>query len=161
MPDKTRIMQNFEEIKNENGHGTEYFNRVIGFVEDIVVSEDFQNMQRNFLEKHYQEFDDNEENKIIYTDIFKEYTALMEIYIIRNLNRQMNGSFQMEKFAQELQNMKPGLDGEIFELLFSLTDFLTFKDMILDFKASKIGHFDELASGIIVTRMDRKQVYNE
>lgn len=60
-------------------------------------------MQRNFLEKHYQEFDDNEENKIIYTDIFKEYTDLMEIYIINNLNFRMNGSFQMEKFAQELQ----------------------------------------------------------
>lgn len=39
MPDKTRIMQNFEDIKN---NGTEYFNRVIGFVEDIVVSEEFQ-----------------------------------------------------------------------------------------------------------------------
>lgn len=63
----------------------------------------FQNMQRTFLEKYYHEFDDNEENKIIYTDIFKEYTALMEIYIISNLNCRMNGSFQMEKFAQELQ----------------------------------------------------------
>lgn len=57
--------------------------------------------------------------------------------------------------------MKPGLDGEIFELLFSLTDFLTFKDMILDYKASKNGRFQDLASGIIVTRMDRRELYNE
>lgn len=57
--------------------------------------------------------------------------------------------------------MKPGLDGEIFELLFSLTDFLTFKDMILDYKASKSGRFEDLASGIIVTRMDRKHSSND
>lgn len=60
-------------------------------------------MQTNFLEKYYEQFDDNEENKIVYTDIFKEYTTLMEIYIMNNLNFLMNGSFQMEKFAQELQ----------------------------------------------------------
>lgn len=42
MPDKARIMQNFEEIENNGNQCTEYFNRVIGFVEDIVVSEEFQ-----------------------------------------------------------------------------------------------------------------------
>lgn len=42
MPDKTRIMQNFEDIKNNGNQCTEYFNRVIGFVEDIVVCEEFQ-----------------------------------------------------------------------------------------------------------------------
>lgn len=52
--------------------------------------------------------------------------------------------------------MKADLEGEIFELLFSLSDFLTFKDMILDYKASKNGHFEDIASGIIVTPMDRK-----
>ncbi|KAJ6638480.1 ADP-ribosylation factor-like protein 2-binding protein [Pseudolycoriella hygida] len=161
MPDKIRIMQNFDDNKSNGNQCTEYFNRVIGFVEDIVVSEEFQSLQRNFLEKHYQEFDDNEENKIIYTDIFKEYTSLMEFYIINHLNFRMNGSFQMEKFAQELQNMKPGLDGEIFELLFSLTDFLTFKDLILDYKASKNGRFEGLANGIIVTRIDKQPLCGE
>ncbi len=43
MPDKTRIMQNnIEEIENNGNQCTEYFNRVIGYVEDIVVSEEFQ-----------------------------------------------------------------------------------------------------------------------
>lgn len=42
MPDKSRIMQNFEEIEINRNQCTEYFNRVIGFVEDIVVSEEFQ-----------------------------------------------------------------------------------------------------------------------
>lgn len=35
--------------------------------------DDFQLIQRTFMEKHYQEFDDSEENKLIYTSIFNEY----------------------------------------------------------------------------------------
>lgn len=35
--------------------------------------DDFQLMQRTFMEKHYQAFDDSEENKLIYTCIFNEY----------------------------------------------------------------------------------------
>ncbi|XP_053843358.1 ADP-ribosylation factor-like protein 2-binding protein isoform X3 [Vidua macroura] len=49
------------------------FDAVVGYLEDIIMDDDFQLIQRNFLEKHYQEFDDSEENKLIYTDIFNEY----------------------------------------------------------------------------------------
>lgn len=49
MPDKIRIMQNFEDIKNNGNQCTEYFNRVIGFVEDIVVSEEFQVRQNTLI----------------------------------------------------------------------------------------------------------------
>lgn len=44
--------------------------------------DDFQLMQRNFLEKHYQEFDDSEENKLIYTDIFNEYVRYLFLFFI-------------------------------------------------------------------------------
>ena len=30
-------------------------------------------VQREFMERHYQQFEDGEENKFIYTDIFKQY----------------------------------------------------------------------------------------
>lgn len=33
--------------------------------------------------------------------------------------------------------LKPELDGEIFELLFSLSDFLTFKEIMIDYKTYK------------------------
>lgn len=32
-------------------------------------------LQREFMEKHYHHFEDREENKFIYTDIFKEYVC--------------------------------------------------------------------------------------
>lgn len=35
-------------------------------------------------------------------------------------------------------------DGEIFELLFSLSDFQTFKAMMLDYKEYKTGKYNDL-----------------
>ena len=36
-------------------------------------------MQNNFLDKHYTEFEDSEENKFVYTDIHKEYVSRLKI----------------------------------------------------------------------------------
>lgn len=49
--------------------------------------------------------------------------------------------------------MKDQLDGEIFELLFSLSDFLTFKEMVLDYRSFKEGAFVDMSSGIVVMRI--------
>jgi len=40
-----------------------------------VSEEEFQTMQHEFLEKYYNEFDDTEENKFVYTDIHREYVS--------------------------------------------------------------------------------------
>lgn len=42
--------------------------------------DDFQLIQRTFMEKHYQEFDDSEENKLIYTSIFNEYVRYFFLF---------------------------------------------------------------------------------
>ena len=39
-------------------------------------------MQHEFLEKYYNEFEDSEENKFIYTDIHREYVSTL--LIIKN-----------------------------------------------------------------------------
>ncbi|OWK15667.1 ARL2BP [Cervus elaphus hippelaphus] len=38
-----------------------------------VTDDEFQLLQRNFMDKYYQEFEDTEENKLTYTPIFNEY----------------------------------------------------------------------------------------
>lgn len=40
-----------------------------------ISEERFQTMQEEFKDKHYHHFTDEEENKLIYTDIFKEYVS--------------------------------------------------------------------------------------
>ena len=46
--------------------------------------EEFQNMQSDFMEKYYMEFEDNEECKFIYTDIHQEYVSYRLIIILLN-----------------------------------------------------------------------------
>lgn len=54
------------------------------------------------MEKYWKEFDESEENKIIYTEIFNEYTNSIEMYIESKLKQQID-NFDMNRFANELQ----------------------------------------------------------
>lgn len=107
---------------NDITSSSNYFNNVIGHIEDIVISEEFQvrnyydfemfeahrfyihlqNIQSNFFDTFYEEFDDTEENKIIYMDIFKNYTKTLETYIVNSLQDRMDNKFCMKRFAEEL-----------------------------------------------------------
>jgi ADP-ribosylation factor-like protein 2-binding protein len=50
----------------------------VGAIEEILIEETFINTQNSFCVKHCDKFDDTEENKIVYTTLFEEYTELME-----------------------------------------------------------------------------------
>lgn len=41
----------------------------------FILEDDFQQLQQSFMEKHYLEFDDSDENKLSYTAIFNEYVS--------------------------------------------------------------------------------------
>ncbi|XP_058812465.1 ADP-ribosylation factor-like protein 2-binding protein isoform X2 [Topomyia yanbarensis] len=133
---------------------TDYFDTVIGHIEDIVIGEEFQNLVNQFMNCYYHLFESDDENKIVYTEIYQKYTNLVETYIVENLNEKMS-FFDMDRFALELENKKSQVDGEIFELLYTLTDFLAFKDMLIDYKAFKEGAYDELSKNFSVTSLQK------
>lgn len=41
----------------------------------FLSEEEFQQLQQSFMEKHYLEFEDSDENKLSYTPIFNEYVS--------------------------------------------------------------------------------------
>ena len=43
----------------------------------------------------------------------------------------------MKDFIAELESRKLDLEGEIFDMLFTLTDFLAFKEMFIAYKLTK------------------------
>ena len=47
----------------------------------LILDQEFQTMQQDFLEKYYTEFEDTEENKFIYTDIHKEYVSMIKVFL--------------------------------------------------------------------------------
>ncbi|KAF3817813.1 hypothetical protein GH733_013100 [Mirounga leonina] len=95
---------------------------------------EFQLLQRNFMDKYYQEFEDTEENKLTYTPIFNEYISLVEKYIEEQLLERIPG-FNMAAFTTTLQHHKDEVAGDIFDMLLTFTDFLAFKEMFLDYRA--------------------------
>ncbi|KAL6084839.1 hypothetical protein STEG23_011231, partial [Scotinomys teguina] len=110
------------------------FDAVVGCLEDIIMDDEFQLLQRNFLDKYYQEFEDTEENKLTYTPIFNEYISLVEKYIEEQLLERIPG-FNMAAFTTTLQHHKDEVAGDIFDMLLTFTDFLAFKEMFLYYRA--------------------------
>ncbi|CAG9333118.1 unnamed protein product [Blepharisma stoltei] len=131
------------------------FDLTIGKLEDIVVSDEFTSIQQGFMKKYSSEFTDEEENKLIYMDIFQEYLRTIEKYIETHLDVDMN------HFGRMLRNRQEEIDGPLFEMLLSFTDFTVFKELMLSNKDSgslQVSgqryaiHSDEMTEGEI--RMD-------
>lgn len=125
------------------------FDKIIGIIEDILVDESFQNMQKQFLDQYWDQFDDGEENRLIYMDIFQLYVRIVEQRIEKKLKETIN-NFEMGQFYDELRKNQDHLDGEVFEMLYTLSDFSAFKEMILDYKAEKEGKAVDLSKDLSI-----------
>ena len=60
--------------------------------------------------------------------------------------------FVMEKFMKTLESHKDEIGEEIFDMLLSFSDFLTFKQMFLDYKAEREGNALDLG-GLVVNSL--------
>ncbi|NP_001086325.1 ADP-ribosylation factor-like protein 2-binding protein [Xenopus laevis] len=128
------------------------FDNVVGHLEDIIMDDEFQLLQHGFMDKHYHEFEDTEENKLTYTTIFNEYIGLVEKYIEEQLLQRIP-AFDMSAFTSSLQCHREEIAGDIFDILLTFTDFLAFKEMFLDYKAEKEGRTVDLGCGLVVTSL--------
>ena len=61
----------------------------------------------------------------------------------------------MESFLSHLSRQRKDLEGEIFEMLLTFTDFEAFKEMMVDYRNEKEGRGIDLSDGICVTPMSR------
>ncbi|KAJ9584917.1 hypothetical protein L9F63_020723 [Diploptera punctata] len=137
-------------VTTESSAEDAFFDSVIGHIEDILMEEGFQDLQKSFMEKYWHEFDDDDENKLCYMDIFNEYINIIERHIETHLTNKIP-NFSMAKFIEHLQMRRNELDGEVFEMLFTFSDFIAFKEMFLDYRAVKTGTIQDLSVGICVT----------
>ncbi|PNF26080.1 ADP-ribosylation factor-like protein 2-binding protein [Cryptotermes secundus] len=143
-------IDDLEVIGTQASADDDIFDAIIGHIEDIFMEQNFQELQKCFMEKHWHEFEDKEENKLCYMDIFKEYIDIIEKHIETHLMMNIP-NFSMEKFIEQLQTRRSELDGEVFEILFTFSDFTAFKEMFLDYKAVKDGRVEDLSKGICIT----------
>ncbi|XP_034542557.1 ADP-ribosylation factor-like protein 2-binding protein isoform X2 [Notolabrus celidotus] len=128
------------------------FDAVIGCIEDIIMEEEFQQLQQSFMEKHYQEFDDSEENKLSYTPIFNDYVDLLENHLEQQLMAKIPG-FKMNTFIELLMQHKEEVPGDIFDIMLTFTDFMAFKELFLFYKAEKEGRGLDSGQEFLVTSL--------
>lgn len=121
------------------------FDAIVGALESVLLDDSFTAVQNAFYEKYYAIFEDKEENKIEYTSIFEEYTALVEKTLEERLNLLIPG-FKMSRFEEMLSSRQDEIGGEIFDLLLSFGNFDEFKEMMLSYKRMKApGKVDDFA----------------
>jgi len=112
------------------------FDGICGAIEEILImDEEFLSTQRQFCDEHCRIFEDTEENKMEYTGLFGQYTALMERTLEERLASKVPG-FSMRRFEMQLIDRKDEIGGEIFDLLLSFSDFSEFKATMLAHKAT-------------------------
>ncbi|XP_075998698.1 ADP-ribosylation factor-like protein 2-binding protein [Genypterus blacodes] len=128
------------------------FDAVIGYIEDIIVEDEFQQLQQSFMEKHYLEFDDSEVNKLSYTLIFNEYIEVLEKHLEWQLVERIPG-FKMDTFTKLLEQHKDEVPEDILNMLLTFTDFLAFKETILNYRAEKEGRGLDLSQGLVITSL--------
>lgn len=60
---------------------------IIGYIEDIIMDEKFQGVQRSFFDENCGIFTSEEENKFEYMTIFEKYVDVVETFITNELTR--------------------------------------------------------------------------
>ncbi|XP_011499306.1 PREDICTED: ADP-ribosylation factor-like protein 2-binding protein [Ceratosolen solmsi marchali] len=137
------------EIQESHNNEDISFDKIIGHIEDILMENEFQSIQQYFLDNYWNIFEPIEENKLMYMEIFNDYNKRIDNYITTNLKK-IIPNFSMDDFINELHKRRSKLDGEVFEILLTFTDFLAFKDLLLDYRAVKEGKVQDLSSGILI-----------
>lgn len=112
---------------------TNKFDRIVGCLQDILMDSEFEDAREEFCRSNCKEFEDSEENKLVYTDIFARYTELVESCIEAKLVAAVPG-FSMPEFMHMLDSRKDQLMMDVFDLLLTMGDFASFKEMMIDYQ---------------------------
>mmetsp|Transcript_33873 Transcript_33873/g.40965 ORF Transcript_33873/g.40965 Transcript_33873/m.40965 type:complete len:207 (-) Transcript_33873:368-988(-) len=130
----------FEIIDSGDGQSAEdnRFDEIIGGIEEIILADEFCNMQKAWCAENCHHFTDDEENKLIYTELLEKYSNFLEDLLEKHLSRTVPG-FDMGEFARLLGDRKDDLEGPVFDMLMAMTDYEAFRDMMIAINLDKQG----------------------
>ncbi|KAK3264276.1 hypothetical protein CYMTET_26975 [Cymbomonas tetramitiformis] len=114
------------------------FDEIVGALEEVIIGAEFESQQTTFCQSNCTHFDADGENKLIYTDIFSQYTTMLEASIVSKLSEMVPG-FDMGEFGAMLNERKAELEGDVFDMLFTLSDFEAFKELMVSYKKETTG----------------------
>jgi hypothetical protein len=100
------------------------------FILQFLESDKFDAAVMDFVDEKCEVFDNDDENKFIYTDIHYEFRDHLEILITSNLS-ELNVTMDMFLDAMEKGRNNRDINKLVFERLTAMDDFLTFKRMMV------------------------------
>ncbi|KAG7400629.1 ADP-ribosylation factor-like protein 2-binding protein [Phytophthora boehmeriae] len=77
-----------DDVGDENTEETK-FDKMIGELQDLLIDPEFVDVQSNFCRNNCEIFDNVTENKLIYMDVFQQYTDLIEAFLERRLHEKL------------------------------------------------------------------------
>ena len=114
------------------------FDQVVGALQEVVIDPAFTAFTSKFMDQYCVNFDEKEENKLVYNEIFKKYVQTVEATLEKELAKRIPG-FSMDKFIALLEKRKEQIDDGLLDTLLSFNDFLLFKDIMLSHKKAKFA----------------------
>ncbi|OQS05720.1 hypothetical protein THRCLA_02181 [Thraustotheca clavata] len=133
------LIEEEEMISADLGGGSHEENKLdeaMGVIQDVLIDPEFVELQNSFCEQHCEYFDDESENKLIYMDLFKEYTNLIENYLETRLKSAID-DFSMDELCSMIQEHEDEMTGDVIDVLMSCADFDEFKSLMLSFKSQQ------------------------
>lgn len=126
-----------EETLASQGHSgdADPFDAALRELEVVLMDEAFNRFVDDFSLKHCHEFEQGDENKLVYTTLHNEFSAMVESHIEERLGASL-ASFDMASFCSilsERAKQETGLPLPL-EMLYSMTDFDAFKELMLSAK---------------------------
>ena len=105
----------------------------IGVLENVLMDESFSDAQEEFCRQHCHHFDSTDENKLVYTSVYKDYTDMIESRIQKALTTNVD-DLSMEEFYGMLEERQGEICGDIWDMLMTIGDFAEFKNLMLAYK---------------------------
>ncbi|KAI8608034.1 the ARF-like 2 binding protein BART-domain-containing protein [Chytriomyces sp. MP71] len=140
------------EEEEEDNTDDVLFDLIVGTIEDLLMDDDFVDFQNSFMERNASHFSTSpdDENKLIYMDIFSSYTSQVEAYIEKKLRAEIP-EFSMSDFLDLLRSRSEQLEGDVFDMMASIGDFQIFKEMMVSYRQDKEGTGIDLSGLLAVT----------
>lgn len=109
-------------------------------IAELVTGIEFQDACVLFMEKHVEVFDEDEENKLEYSEVFEEYVKILEQIIDSQLFQKYSEP-QVKAFYKDFgTNFKiyTNMNEQAVDVLFGFTDFNKFKTQMLEVKRGDV-----------------------
>lgn len=143
----------FEMVHSSNaGSEEDFFDNAVSCMQDIMLEGDIEERLSSFCREHCAAFDDAEEHKLAHTEIFHQYVELLETQLESACEARLPG-FDMASFIAILARISPDqLQGDLFDMLLSVSDYPTFKAHMLSYKCEeKLLDLWPTVSGVLLS----------